>query len=184
MHATAQPTLVTRRLTLRPLSFTDAPAVQRLAGAREVADTTLNIPHPYADGMAEAWIATHESGFANGTTATFAIVSANSRELVGATGLSIKIEHAVGELGYWIGVPFWGHGYATEAAIALLKFGFETLGLNRIQARHLLRNPASGRVMQKLGMTYEGTLREAVRKWDAFEDLAVYSILAAEWRAQ
>ena len=91
--------------------------------------------------------------------------------------------HAVGELGYWIAVSAWGRGYATEAAGALCDFAFGALDLHRIQARHLMRNPASGRVMQKLGMQREGILRGAVRKWDRFEDLALYAVLAPEWQA-
>jgi ribosomal-protein-alanine N-acetyltransferase len=64
----------------------------------------------------------------------------------------------------------------------MLRFGFDELELNRIYATYLARNPASGRVMQKAGMQYEGTLRQAVRKWDVFEDLAYYGILAEQWR--
>lgn len=62
-----------------------------------------------------------------------------------------------------------------------MEYGFSDLGLNRIEAHHLVRNPASGRVMQKLGMRYEGTLRQKVRKWNRFEDIALYGLLAAEW---
>lgn len=179
-----QPTLTTERLILRPFILADAPTVRLLAGAREVAETTLNIPHPYPDGSAEQWIATHPQRFADGTLATFAIVERQRRAVVGAIGLAIEPQHALGELGYWIGVPFWGRGYATEAAHALLSYGFTTLHLNRIQARHFLRNPASGRVMQKVGMSHEGTFREAMRKWDRFEDIALYAVLAAEWNAR
>ena len=88
------------------------------------------------------------------------------------------------ELGYWIGKPYWGQGYCTEAARATLDFGFEQLGLNRIFAHHFARNPASGRVMQKIGMTREGRLRQHVKKWDAFEDLELYGILKDHWAAR
>jgi RimJ/RimL family protein N-acetyltransferase len=103
--------------------------------------------------------------------------------LVGAVGLALKPEHAAAELGYWIAVPEWGKGYATEAAAALCGHAFATLGIHRIQARHLLRNPASGRVMQKLGMRQEGVLRDAMRKWDRFEDVVLYAVLVPEWTA-
>jgi ribosomal-protein-alanine N-acetyltransferase len=69
----------------------------------------------------------------------------------------------------------------TEAAGALLRYGFEILELNKIYASHFLGNPASGRVMQKVGMTYEGILRQHLRKDDHYEDLATYSILKHEW---
>jgi ribosomal-protein-alanine N-acetyltransferase len=179
-----QPTLTTQRLLLRPFTLADAPRVEALAGAREIADTTLHIPHPYPVGAAEQWIATHAPRFIAGTLATFAIVEPQSTDMVGAVGLAIESRDARAELGYWVGVPYWGRGYATEAARALLAYGFESLRLNRVQARHFLRNPASGRVMQKLGMKYEGTFRQATRKWDHFEDIVMYAILAAEWDAE
>jgi [ribosomal protein S5]-alanine N-acetyltransferase len=155
--------------------------VQRLAGAREIADTTLTVPHQYPDGAAEAWIATHEPAWEYRTGVTYAITEADG-DLVGAIGLALTPPHAVAELGYWIAVPAWGRGFATEAAVALCDFAFGVLGVHRIQARHLMRNPASGRVMQKLGMQCEGVLRGAVRKWDRFEDLALYAVLAHEWQ--
>jgi RimJ/RimL family protein N-acetyltransferase len=74
-----------------------------------------------------------------------------------------------------------GTGFATEAGAALLRYGFETLGLNRIFAHHMRRNPASGRVMQKLRMRYEGSLRQHFRRNDRFEDLECYGILKQEY---
>jgi ribosomal-protein-alanine N-acetyltransferase len=176
-----QPTLKTERLVLHPFMLADAPAVQALAGAREVASTTLNVPHPYEDGMAETWIGTHAPGYAAGEQATFAVRLKEGNALVGAIGLTVSGDHARAELGYWIGVPHWNRGYASEAAVEMLRFGFEELGLNRIYAIHLVRNPASGRVMQKAGMRHEGTLRQHVRKWGAFEDVACYGLIAADW---
>ena len=179
-----QPTIQTERLVLRPFEESDAAAVQRLAGARQIADTTLNIAHPYEDGMAEAWIATHAGQFAEGSNVIFAIVERESDTLAGAIGLKTESAIQKAELGYWIGVPYWSRGYATEASEALLAYGFEQLGLNRIAAQHFTRNAASGRVMQKIGMTYEGTLRQGTRKWGKFEDLDVYSILREEWLSE
>jgi RimJ/RimL family protein N-acetyltransferase len=179
-----QPILHTGRLVLRPFTLADAADVQRLAGAREIADTTLHIPYPYTDGMAEAWISTHEPSFNNGASVTFAIVLQDGNVLCGAIGISIDYDNAHAELGYWLGVPYWGQGYGTEAAQALLRYGFQELGLHRIHANHFGRNPASGRVMQKIGMRYEGCLRQHARKWDAFEDIVQYGILRSEWQAQ
>ncbi|MCL4505625.1 MAG: GNAT family N-acetyltransferase [Chloroflexi bacterium] len=179
-----QPTLVTARLMLRPFAMADALAVQRLAGAPEVADTTLNIPHPYPDGAAEQWIATHAGRFESGEAVAYAIVLRDAAQLCGAISLHItpRFQHA--EMGYWMGVPYWNHGYTTEAAAALLAYGFETLNLHRIFARHLTRNPASGRVMQKIGMTFEGIQREHVLNNGRFEDLAGYGILRGEWKGR
>ena len=172
-----QPTLQTDRLLLRPFEMTDASAVQALAGERAIADTTLNIPHPYEDGMAEEWIASHAEQFRDGSGVVFAVTDREQHHLVGAISLRIEAEFRKAELGYWIGVPFWNKGYATEAAARLVEFGFNDLDLNRIAAQHLSRNPASGRVMQKIGMCYEGTMLQATMKWGRFEDLDVYAIL-------
>ena len=166
---------------MRPFSLGDAPAVQELAGERDIADTTMNIPHPYEDGMAEEWINGHEPGYKDGEMAMFAIVNRDETVLVGAIGFQVDRDHDRAELGYWIGKPFWNHGYATEAAIAMLAFGFDQLGLNRIQAGHLARNPSSGRVMQKAGMVREGTARQAVIKWGQYEDLVSYGIVREDW---
>ncbi|MFN2636377.1 MAG: GNAT family N-acetyltransferase [Gemmatimonadaceae bacterium] len=178
-----QPTLTTERLTLRPFVPDDAFDVQRLAGLREIADTTLNIPHPYPTGAAKEWIATHATTWAGGTGVTFAIVETANGKLAGTIGLTIKPEHRRAELGYWIAVDRWNRGYATEASHRILDFGFELLGLHRIESRHFLRNPASGRVMQKLGMQREGIERDWAIKWERYETLALYSILEPEWRA-
>src|SRR2546423_8087798 len=88
------------------------------------------------------------------------------------------------ELGYGSAFVGWKRGYATEAGGRIIDFGFESLGLHRIEAHHFLRTPASGRVMQKMGMQQEGVVRDHVVKWDRYESLAIYSILEPEWRAQ
>jgi ribosomal-protein-alanine N-acetyltransferase len=178
-----QPTLFSERLTLRPFTPHDAFDVERFAGVREIADTTLNIPHPYPHGGAAEWILAHRPAWEEGSNATFAIVETATARLGGAISLMIKPEHRRAELGYWIAVHNWNRGYATEASKRLIDFGFEVLRLHRIEARHFVRNPASGRVMQKLGMQPEGIERDWAMKWDRFENLAVYSILEPEWRA-
>ena len=177
-----KPTLVTPRLVLRLPALEDATQIQRLAGAREVAENTLSIPHPYEDGMAEAWIAKAAEELEHGTGAYFAVLRRQGTLLVGGAGLRIEAAHQRAELGYWIGVPYWNQGFATEAAEAVTRYGFEELALHRIFATHYRRNPGSGRVMEKLGMTYEGRLRDHIHKWGAFEDAEVYGILSADWR--
>jgi RimJ/RimL family protein N-acetyltransferase len=176
-----QPVLETDRLVLRPFAQSDAADVQRLAGEHAIADTTLNIPHPYEDGMAEDWIATHLPAWRAGELATFAVKLREGGALIGAAGLKLELGFDRGELGYWIGEPYWNRGYCTEAARALVDYGFRRLALHRIQATHLARNPASGRVMQKLGMTQEGVLREHTKKWGVYEDLVLYGILRETW---
>jgi RimJ/RimL family protein N-acetyltransferase len=177
---TPQPILDTARLILRPFTLADAPDVQRYVSDRDVAAMTLSIPHPYPDGGAETWIGTHAAKYADGQRVSFAITERDTGTLVGAIGLHVKSAHGRAELGYWIGKPFWGRGYATEAGRAVIQFGFEVLGLNKIHAAVFTKNPASDRVIRKLGMKWEGRLREHDLKWGAYEDIDVYAVLAKE----
>jgi ribosomal-protein-alanine N-acetyltransferase len=178
-----RPTLVTERLVLRPFDLSDAGRVQELAGDWAIAEMTLEIPHPYEDGMAEQWISTHEPRFEEGSLLNFAVTLRETAELIGAVGLGLTARFERAEIGYWIGKPYWNKGYCTEAGVAVVEYGFTTLGLNRIFASHYARNPASGRVMIKLGMKPEGVLRRHLKRWDRFEDMVVYAILKEEWWA-
>ncbi len=174
------PRLITPRLVLRPFEPSDAPVVERLAGRHEVAETTLTIPHPYPVGSGVEWIATHAGAWERGERLALAICpSERPDDLLGAISLRLSSTHRHGEIGYWIGVDSWGQGYATEAARSVIGYGFEELGLHRIEGRHFTRNPASGRVMQKLGMQLEGVNRGAFLRWGQFEDVAVYGIIAS-----
>lgn len=168
--------LETERLVLRPFTLADAGDVQRLAGNKAIADTTLNIPHPYEDGMAEAWIATHQPGLDAGELAAFAMTLKSGDALIGAISLKIDMEMQSADMGYWVGEPFWGQGYCTEAARRVVEFGFNDLNLRRIHAMHLERNPASGRVLQKIGMTREGAGPLDGDVTDAAETLIHYGL--------
>ena len=178
MHFPAEaPVLETARLRLRPYAPADAPRLQQLAGDPAVAATTLNIPHPYPDGAAEAWIGAHAAKWAAHTELVLATTLMGTGELLGSVGLTIQEEHEKAELGYWVGVPHWNRGYATEAVRAVIAWGFATLGLSRIQAHHFAETPASGRVMAKAGMQREGFSPLALRKAGRFHDLVLYGIV-------
>jgi RimJ/RimL family protein N-acetyltransferase len=174
------PLLRTERLVLRPFSLTDVPAVTRLISAREVAATTLRIPHPYNEEHARRFISECPAKAETGQAFAFAVTALD--EVCGGIGLHIEAQHRHAELGYWIGVPYWGRGYATEAARAVVGFGFETLKLERIFAHHFATNPASGRVLQKIGMKHEGRLRKHFLKWDQFVDAELYGVLRSEFQ--
>jgi len=179
---TAPRELRTARLLLRPFEREDVPALVRLAGANEIAATTLNIPHPYAEEDAQIFLARANEDFRAGCSICFALSILPGRELCGGLGLNIADTHSRAELGYWIGVPFWGRGFATEAASAAVAFGFETLRLHRIYAHHFSGNTASQHVLEKIGMRHEGRSRQHIRKWDRFVDLENYGLLAEEFR--
>jgi len=176
-----QPILQTERLIIRPFKLSDSQRVQELAGNPKIAETTLNIPHPYKDGMAEAWIGTHRESFYNNTGITYAIIKKDDNKLIGAIGLMINNNHRKAELGYWIGVPYWGEGYCTESAREIIKLGFDGLDLNKIYARALVDNIASWTVMVKIGMEYEGTLRHEVIKDGVPIDLKSYAIIREDF---
>lgn len=174
------PVLITDRLRLRQLVPADAGDIQCLAGAREVAAGTF-LPHPYEDGMAERWIASLEGDFEAGKAVHFAIGRATDNVLMGSIGLEIVPEHRHARLGYWLGVPYWNHGYATEAVRAVLAYGFRERNLHRIYSPHFLGNLASGRVMEKAGMKYEGRMREHYVRFGKFVNLELYGLLQEEF---
>src|SRR4051812_1681184 len=121
------PTLKTERLSLRPFALADAADVTRLAGDPLVADTTLNIPHPYEDGMAVQWISGHSRTFAEEKGVTFAITLEPEGTLVGAISLMRMLTGHQAELGYWVASPYWNQGICTEAGTAVLKYAFSEL---------------------------------------------------------
>jgi [ribosomal protein S5]-alanine N-acetyltransferase len=175
-----QPSLQTERLVLRPYSPDDAADLIRLAGSPEVAATTLRIPHPYREQDAVAFLAACQTDFESDRSVRFAVTLRENGTFLGGTGLRIERWQHQAELGYWLGVPYWGQGYATECAQAAVRFGFENLKLHRIYASHLAHNPASGRVLKKIGMQYEGRLRGHVFKWDKFYDSELYGMLSTD----
>ena len=121
-----------------------------LAGDYEVASMTGTIPYPYSEEMAAEWI---ESVLAGEEGVVFVII--RSGALIGCTGYrAFGRDHA--ELGYWIGRPYWGMGYATEAVQALIAHAFDTDGFDYLLAGHFADNPASERVIRKLGFVAQG----------------------------
>lgn len=174
----------TDRLQLRPLALHDASRVEELAGDYEIAKTTLNVPHPYPEGSAGAWIESVHAAVAAGEALSFAMTLKGSDELIGVMGLTINPKHKRAELAYWIGKPYWGQGYGTEAARKVIELGFQHFDLNRIFAAAFTANPGSWRIMEKIGMKHEGTHRKHVIKWGEPIDLTFYSILREEYEDQ
>ncbi|MBL8843960.1 MAG: GNAT family N-acetyltransferase [Planctomycetes bacterium] len=173
------PSLPTRRLLLRPFTAADAPTVQVLASAPEIAATTATIPHPYPDGAAALWIEGHAAAHASGNAAIFAITTP-ADGVVGAIELRIAPAMLHAELGYWIGVPHWGRGYATEAAHAVVDHAFGALALKRVFAHHMSSNPASGAVLKKVGMKWEGRLRAHLHRARQFHDVELWGLVDDE----
>ncbi len=184
VHGTCAPTLTTERLILRAFCLDDAKDAQLLAGDRKVAAMTERIPHPNPDGAAESWISGHGEQFASGKGAVWAITRRDVGGMIGAIELGIVAEHERGTLGYWVGVPYWGQGYMTEAAQRVLQYAFEERHLVNVVAQSFHTNPASGRVLEKIGMSREGVLRQHFKKWGEFVDFVCYGILREEYEAR
>ncbi|MDQ0178154.1 GNAT family N-acetyltransferase [Bacillus chungangensis] len=176
--------LQTERLTLRPPTSDDAESIEALASDVDIAKTTLNIPHPYPKGSAKTFVSTVLEAEKAGKLVIYAIEKKTDGALIGMINLNIQSSHKRGELAYWIGKPYWGKGYGTEAAETLIKYGFEKLHLNKIFAASFTNNPGSWKIMEKIGMKYEGTLRQHVMKWGSYVDLAYYGILKEEYDRQ
>ncbi len=150
-----EPRIETARLTLRPPQQEDAAEVQRQAGDFRIADVTHSIPHPYPPELAQQWIERCAQEWASGTAANFILTESGSGQVVGSMALK-DISRGEAEVGYWIGVPYWGRGYASEACHALVQFAVGRLRLRRLHASHLARNPQSGRVLFKAGFRHLG----------------------------
>ena len=171
----------TSRLVLRSLERADLDQMLPLI-TREVAATTLRITHPYTRKDAEEYFDGMQSEIAKDKMLQMSIFVASSDEYCGSVGLRIEREHGRAELGYWLGVPYWGQGYASEATQAVVAYGFGELGLNRIYATVFAGNTASCRVVGKAGLKYEGCMCQHVNKWGRFLDVEVYGLLVADWR--
>ena len=139
----------TERLTLRPLRATDAGAVVDLAGDADVARMTARIPHPYTLQDAEQWI---PLAMKRGEI-VFAIL--HNGALIGCAGY-VRQENGCAEFGYWIGKPFWNKGFATEATRAVAAHAFTCREIHTLTAGHFTDNPASARVLEKLGFMAAG----------------------------
>ena len=141
----------TKRLHLRPLEDRDAPRIAELAGDWAVASMTARIPYPYDATLSQQWISGLDPGeFVRGIEL--------QGELIGAVGY-FPHEDGATEIGYWIGRPWWGRGFATEAASLLVRYCFSNEGKTRLVCCHFIDNQASQRVIKKLGFRSTGTCR-------------------------
>ncbi len=172
--------LLTHRLLLRPLKLEDADDMTRLCQDRTLYENTLSLPWPFTKEMAQQFIqeATKDQGIEQRGD-HFAISLKATDEFIGVIGLSPLNRHDDTEVGYWLDQKFRGQGYMTEALKEIIHFAF-LKGAHRVSGRHFPWNPASGRVMEKAGMTYEGTQREALKKDDQYIDDVCYAVLKGE----
>lgn len=165
----------TKRIYLRKLMLADSERIAELSNNENITKNTLSLPYPYTIADAKAWFESHKDNELNKKAYDFGIIDKERDDIIGVVGISNYQGHR-GELGYWIGQAYWNQGYASEASALLIDYAFTKLNYNRIYARHLKSNPASGRVMQKLGMVYEGCQVEHEFTNGRFEDILLYGV--------
>ncbi len=172
------------RVELRYPDLKDASRLTELANDEDIASTVFIIDYPCVEEDITSWIIRHHCMLETGESYAWVILKSQeeyTKRVIGVVTLDLDIDNNSANLGYWLGKDYWGQGLATEAAKCVLNFGFINLKLQRIMGVCMVRNEASTRVLQKLGMSHEGTLRRYQRKWDNFEDCHVFSILSEEY---
>ncbi|MGI9533705.1 MAG: GNAT family N-acetyltransferase [Thermodesulfobacteriota bacterium] len=175
------PTLETGRLILRQFNESDSTELKGLAGAREIAEGTF-VPHPYEEGFAEEFIDRQYRDYKRGSLINFAVEIKEMKVLAGSIGISIDRKLNQGEMGFWIGIPYWGRGYCTEAAKAVMDYGFDVQMLDRICAFHFEGNTASGKVLKKIGMKYEGIKKDEYWHMGKLKDTEHFGIKKSEYQ--
>jgi ribosomal-protein-alanine N-acetyltransferase len=181
---TRLPELTTPRLTLRSMRMGDARDIFEYSCDPQVARHVLWDAHQNIH-QTRAYIRYVLRQYRAGMPSSFCIQLKDTGKVIGTIGFMwVSAENRSAEVGYSLSRTYWNQGYMTEALAAILRFGFETLNLNRIEAQHESDNPASGRVMVKVGMLREGTLRSRLFNKTKFVDVELYALLREDWRRQ
>ncbi len=183
VYFSSPPVLETERLTLRPMRMRDARDIYAYASDPEVARYVLWEPHAsLAD--TRSYIRYIRSMYRRGLPSSWAVALRDSGRVIGTVGLMwYSDQNRSAEVGYSFSREDWNRGYATEALRAVLASVFASLSVNRVEAQHDVRNPASGRVMEKCGMKKEGVLRQRILNKGEYVDVALWSLLRSDLEA-
>ena len=175
------PQISTPRLLMRALENHQAETLCTLANGPKIADNTASIPSPYTLETAQDFIEGMQAKFRSDGLLSLGVHVRDTGELIGIASLRINAKHHYGHLGGWAAANARNLGYATEAATALMDYGFAELGLHRVGSQCFSRNKESARVMEKIGLQYEGCMRGAFLKNGVHEDLLVFATVREEW---
>ena len=172
----AIPVLNSERLTLRPGGLSDAARITELLQDPAIEPNLGGLPVPYTFEDAQAYL----RGVGAKADELDWLLDHPSEGVIGSIHLSVGNRHKQGYLGFWLGSPYWGQGYMPEAIRRVIAYGFDELGLERVEGEHFTHNPASGRAMEKAGMQSEGVRKAAFAKRGEQLDLAVYGLARRE----
>jgi len=176
------PTLETPRLLLRAVSMRDTKDLYEYSKDPEVAQYVLWDAHE-SIAQTRAYLRFILRQYRNGEPTSYGIVLKETGKVIGTIGFMwLNIENRAAEVGYSLSRDYWNRGLMTEALEAVLRFSFDRLKLNRVEAQFDTRNPASGRVMHHCGMKSEGTLRQRIYNKGRYVDVEIYSIVAEEYK--
>jgi len=176
------PTLNTKRLILRRMLLSDAQDIYEYASDFEVSKTTNWSPHTSVEDS-KIYLKSMLKRYSYNQASEWGIVLKKTGKMIGTCGFTSWLPaHYSGEIGYSLGQRYWNLGFTTEAIKKVIEFGFKNIKLNRIEARCRLDNPASERVMQKVGMEFEGIQRDIMFVKKRFISLKVYSILVSDYK--
>jgi len=175
------PQITTDRMVLRRVRASDEDAIYAYAIDPDVSRYTSWAPHTSPEETRQ-FVRRVLDAYAEKRVANWGIELKAERKLIGTGGFgSWDLEHSTAEIGYAMGKPHWGQGLMTEAATAMIDFGFRRMALNRIVIRMDPRNVGSWRVAEKCGCRFEGIARQVVYAKGAFDDLMVWAILKEDW---
>lgn len=178
------PQVETSRLLLRPMALRDAHDVFAYSQDPEVARHVLWTAHR-SIWETKAYIRWVINQYRNAEPSSWCIVDKAENRVIGTIGfMSFQPENATVEVGYSLSREYWNRGLMTEALAAVLRECFAVLKLHRVEAQHFSANPSSGRVMEKCGMTHEGTLRRRICNKGEFMDVEMWAILRSDWEKQ
>lgn len=174
------PTLETERLVLRRMLLTDISDINEYASDPEVSRYLLWYPHASID-FTKRYLKLVDKKYKSNDFFDWAVTY--NGKMIGTCGFSsLDVHNNCGEIGYVLNRAFWGRELAVEAVGAVITFGFEVLGLNRIEARFMIENSASRRVLEKCGLKSEGVLREAIIAKGSYKDIEIFSMTATDYK--
>lgn len=175
------PMIETPRLLLRKLEKYDSADMYEYSCREETTRYLLWNPHPSIN-YTKSYLNMVQKLYRNGGYYDWAVIERESGKMIGTCGFTrLDERHNLGEIGYVLNRAFWQKGYASEAASAIIEFGFLRLGLNRIEGRYMAENEASRHVMEHCGMTYEGTLRQFMLVRGSYRDIGLCALLRRDY---